>query len=116
MEDLREKILLHIYKFGPDTPWLMARRLLGNSGWAPSYDESSIEEACRQLEDGGYLVRYEGPLKRSVTSSIKPWLKVKSREMGGKPKGTYYTLTKKGRRLASAMAKGYKNSVDLSKT
>jgi len=28
----QKKILIHIYKYGPDTPWLMARRLLGEHG------------------------------------------------------------------------------------
>jgi hypothetical protein len=36
LSDLEKKILVHIYRYGPDTPWLMARRLLGRSGWAPA--------------------------------------------------------------------------------
>ncbi len=109
MDELQKKVLVHIYRFGPDTPWLMARRLLGESGWVPSYDELSLEEACKMLQARGYLTTYQGPLKRSVTSSIKPWLKVKSREMGHKPKGIYYTLTKEGKRMASCLAKGPKD-------
>jgi len=37
LSDLEKKILIHIYKYGPDTPWLMARRLLGEHGWAGPY-------------------------------------------------------------------------------
>lgn len=29
LTDIERKILAHIYAYGPDTPWLMARRLLG---------------------------------------------------------------------------------------
>lgn len=98
-------ILVHIYKYGPDTPWYMARRLMGESGWAPKYDQDQIENACAHLEREGLLTRFTGSLKRSATSSIKPWLKVKAREMDHKPKGVYYDLTKEGKRLASSMYK-----------
>jgi len=39
LNDLEKKILVHILKYGPDNPWLMARRLLGISGWRPTYSE-----------------------------------------------------------------------------
>jgi hypothetical protein len=105
VSDLEKKILIHIYKYGPDTPWLMARRLLGEHGWAPKYDEGEIEMACTRLEEAGLLTRFKGSLKRSVTSSIKPWLKVKAKEMDHKPSGVYYDLTKEGRKLAGQLYK-----------
>ena len=105
LSGLEKKILVHIYKYGPDNPWYMARRLLGSSGWAPTYSEEEIEKACERLEKMGLLQRFKGSLKREVTSSIKPWLKVKAREMGHKPSGVYYDLTKEGKRISSALYK-----------
>jgi hypothetical protein len=61
--------------------------------------------ACARLEEAGLLTRFKGSLKRSVTSSIKPWLKVKAKEMGHKPSGVYYDLTKEGRKLAGQLYK-----------
>ncbi|QKQ99660.1 hypothetical protein GWK48_03970 [Metallosphaera tengchongensis] len=110
MDELMKLILAHIYKYGPDNPWYMARRLMGVSGWAPKYDVDEIEAACKRLEEIGYLVRFQGSLKRSVTSSVKPWLKVKAKEMGTKPKGIYYDLTKEGRKVASQLYKELKKN------
>jgi hypothetical protein len=112
LNDLMKKILIHIYKYGPDNPWYMARRLLGESGWAPKYNEDEIDAACRKLEEMGYLVRFQGALKKSVTSSVKPWLKVKAKELGHKPKGIYFDLSKEGRRIASDLYKEYKRSLE----
>jgi hypothetical protein len=61
--------------------------------------------ACTRLEEAGLLTRFKGSLKRSVTSSIKPWLKVKAKEMDHKPSGVYYDLTKEGRKLAGQLYK-----------
>ncbi len=110
LNDLMKKILMHIYKFGPDNPWYMARRLMGESGWAPKYSEDEIDNTCRELEKMGYLIRFQGALKRSVTSSVKPWLKVKAKELDHKPKGIYYDLSKEGRRVASQLYKEYKKN------
>jgi len=107
LSELEKKILVHIYKYGPDNPWYMARRLLGESGWAPKYNEDEIDKACRKLEDEGFLQRFQGALKRSVTSSVKPWLKVKAKELDHKPKGIYYDLTKKGKKVASDLYKEF---------
>jgi len=104
-DELTIAIITHIYKFGPDTPWLMARRMLGSSGWAPKIDEAKIEERCRELEKEGILCRYNGNLKWRPTSSIKPWLKFKVRNRDLKPRGIYYDLTKKGRRIAVEIKK-----------
>jgi hypothetical protein len=109
LDELCRLILVHIYKFGPDSPWYMARRLMGTSGWAPKYNESDVERACQELEKVGLLTRYKGSLKRSVTSSIKPWLKVKARELDHKPSGVYYELTKEGRKMASTIYKSMRS-------
>ena len=45
---------------------------------------------------------------RSVTSSIKPWLKVKVKEMNHKPSDVYYDLTKDGRKLAEKHIRAHK--------
>ncbi|MGC8582767.1 MAG: hypothetical protein ACP5KY_01375 [Thermoproteus sp.] len=105
--ELERKILAHIYAYGPDTPWLMARRLLGAAGWAPVVPEDEVEAACRRLEELGLLERYRGSLKGRVTSSIKPWLKVKQRNPERKGSGIYYSLTKKGRWVAGYIYKRY---------
>jgi len=108
LTDLMKKILIHIYKYGPDNSWYMARRLLGESGYTPKFDEDEIEINCKKLKEMGLLTVYNGSLKRSVTSSVKPWLKVKAKETGAKPKGVYYDLTKKGRKIASQLYKEFR--------
>lgn len=100
LDELEQAIVMHIYRFGPDTPWLMARRLLGNSGWAPKLDEDQIADRCRRMEKIGILARFDGNLKWRPTSSIKPWLKFKVRNRDLKPRGIYYDLTKKGKKVA----------------
>ncbi|MBP1449597.1 MAG: DUF2250 domain-containing protein [Thermoproteus sp.] len=107
LSELEKKILAHIYAYGPDTPWLMARRLLGASGWRPVVPEEEVEAACRRLEEMGLLGRYLGNLKGRVTSSIKPWLKVKQRNPERRDSGVYYDLTKDGRRAAGELYKRY---------
>ena len=95
LTDIERKILAHIYAYGPDTPWLMARRLLGAAGWTPVVPEEGVEEACRRLEGMGLLERYRGNLKGLVTSSMKPWLKVKRRNPDRKSPGIYYADQKR---------------------
>lgn len=51
------------------------------------------------------LARHRRLPKRSVTLSIKLWLRVKLRGSGGKPPGIYYELTREGRRLTSEIHK-----------
>jgi DNA-binding MarR family transcriptional regulator len=109
LSELEKMILVHIYKYGPDSPWLLARRLMGTSGWVPKYDEDEMERACRRLEEMGLLERYTGSLKWLPTSSIKPWLKFKQRNRDVKPHGVYYQLTKEGRRLAKTLKKEYES-------
>jgi hypothetical protein len=105
LDELEEAIVVHIYRFGPDTPWLMPRRMLGNSGWKPKIDEDQIIDRCRRMESMGLLERYDGNLKWRATSSIKPWLKFKVRNRDLKPRGIYFDLTKKGRRVAVKIKK-----------
>ncbi len=113
LSELMKLILIHIYKYGPDNPWYMARRLLGESGWAPKYDEYEIEKACKELEKMKLLTPFNGQLKRRATSSVKPWLKVKAKMYDRKPAGVYYDLTKEGRKLASELYKEYKRNNKL---
>jgi|ECHnycMinimDraft_1075156.scaffolds.fasta_scaffold00016_15 hypothetical protein len=103
LNDLEKKILVHILKYGPDNSWLMSRRLLGISGWRPTYNEDEIEKACMHLENLGLLQKYNGSLKWLPTSSIKPWLKFKQRNRDKKPKGIYYDLTKEGKKVAKRL-------------
>ncbi|MGC9210404.1 MAG: hypothetical protein ACP5FT_03985 [Acidilobus sp.] len=106
--ELEKVILVHIYKYGPDSPWMIARRALGLSGPSPKYDESQVEEACHRLIEAGLLRHYRGPLKGLPTSSIKPWLKVKAKRADRPVKGLYCELTKEGRKLASELYKEFK--------
>ncbi|BAB60122.1 TVG1001389 [Thermoplasma volcanium GSS1] len=103
--ELCEKILVHIYRYGPDSPKYMAHRLLGASGWAPTYDEKEIKEKCKKMESLRLIRVFQGPLKRSPTSSVKPWIKIKAREINYKPAGIYYELTKDGKRIAGKLFK-----------
>jgi len=69
--------------------------------------------ACTKLDEAGLLTRFKGSLKRSVTSSIKPWLKVKAKEIVHKPSGVYYDLTKEGRKLAEKLIRAHRLSERL---
>ncbi len=105
---MEKRILAHIYKYGPDTPWLMARRLLGRAGWDPPLvPPEEVEAACARLEAAGLLARFRGGnLKGRVTSSVKPWLKVKQKNPEHKGRGgVYYELTREGRRVAGEIYK-----------
>ncbi len=108
LSDLEKRILAHIYKYGPDTPWLMSRRLLGRAGWSPLVPPEEVEAACQRLEAAGLLQRFRGNLKGRVTSSLKPWLKVKQKNPEHKGRGVYYELTREGRRIAGDI---YKNEI-----
>ncbi len=99
LNGLERLILLHLYVYGPDTPKLMARRLLG-SRTRHSVDE--VEAACEALEEKGLIQRYRGSLKGSPTSSIKPWIKIRAK-WDSKARGVYYDLTKKGKETAKAI-------------
>ncbi len=114
-EGLKGLILLHILKFGPDNPWLMTRRLMGNSGWNPKVSEDDLERACAELEQMGLIKRFKGSLKRKPTSSIKPWMKVKQKNADARPKGIYYGLTKQGRAIARTISKDKSNRLILDK-
>ncbi|MGC8569747.1 MAG: hypothetical protein ACP5L1_00275 [Caldivirga sp.] len=100
LSDLERMILAHIYKYGPDTPWLLARRLLGAAGWSPIVPEDEVERACKHLVQINLLQEFKGSLKGKVTSSVKPWLKVKQHNPERRGRGVYYDLTKEGRRIA----------------
>ena len=108
LNDLEKKILAHIYHYGPDTPWLISRRLLGAAGWRPIVPEDEVERAIQHLVNLGLLEEFKGSLKGRVTSSVKPWLKVKQRNPERRGRGVYYDLTKIGRRVAGYV---WKNEV-----
>ena len=110
-EDLSEVeriVLIHIYKYGPDSPWLIARRALGGLV-GTKLDETAVEQACRRLIDLGLLTLYRGDLRGLPTSSVKPWLKVKSKRPDAKVRGLYCQLTKKGKGLASRLYKSFRD-------
>ncbi len=107
LTDLELKVLAHIYHYGPDTPWLLARRLLGAAGWRPIVPEDEVEKAVQHLVQLGLLQEFHGSLKGRVTSSVKPWLKVKQRNPERRGKGIYYDLTKIGNKVASEVWKNY---------
>ncbi|MFP3279752.1 MAG: hypothetical protein RXO76_01700 [Vulcanisaeta sp.] len=107
LNELEMKILAHIYHYGPDTPWLLARRLLGAAGWRPIVPEDEVERAVQHLVQLGLLQEFRGSLKGRVTSSVKPWLKVKQRNPERRGRGIYYDLTKIGRKVASEVWKNY---------
>ncbi|WP_069808332.1 hypothetical protein [Vulcanisaeta thermophila] len=105
--DLEMKILARIYHYGPDTPWLLARRPLSATGWRSIVPEDEVERAVNHLVSLGLLQEFRGSLKGRVTSSVKPWLKVKQRNPERRGRGIYYDLTKLGRKVASVAWKEY---------
>ncbi|BDR91109.1 hypothetical protein [Vulcanisaeta souniana] len=107
LTDLEKRILAHIYHYGPDTPWLLARRLLGAAGWRPIVPEDEVEKAVQHLVQLGLLQEFRGSLKGKVTSSVKPWLKVKQHNPERRGRGIYYELTKVGKKVASEVWKNY---------
>ena len=110
-EDLNEIeriVLIHIYRYGPDSPWLIARRALGGIVGA-NLDDMAVEQACRRLMELGLLAPFRGDLRGLPTSSVKPWLKVKSKRPDAKVRGLYCQLTKKGKALASRLYKSFRD-------
>jgi len=99
--ELRELVLLHLEKYGPDCRWMLARRLMGASGYHPSFDEGEIDSVCDELVSEGLVEVRSVAIKRGPTSSIKPWLKNRARE--GKVKRPRCFLTVRGRRAAAAI-------------
>jgi len=103
LTQLQKQLLVHLAKFGPDTPWLISRRLLGASGWSKKVDEALVESSLLALQSAGLVDRHNKKLKMMPTSSIKPWMKLKQKNRDNRPRGIYYTLTRKGRLLASEL-------------
>jgi hypothetical protein len=99
--ELRELVLLHLERYGPDCRWMLARRLMGASGYHPSFDEGEIDSVCDELVSEGLVEVRSVAIKRGPTSSIKPWLKNRARE--GKAKRPRCFLTVRGRRAAAAI-------------
>ncbi|MGC9071353.1 MAG: hypothetical protein ACP5HK_01450 [Acidilobus sp.] len=110
LSGLEKIILVHIYRYGPDSPWMIARRALGLWGPIPKLDELAVDEACQRLINRGLLRPYKGPLKGLPTSSVKPWLKVKVKRADRPVRGLYCELTKEGKRLASELYKEFRTN------
>jgi hypothetical protein len=99
--ELRELVLLHLERYGPDCRWMLARRLMGASGYHPSFDEGELDSICDELVSEGLVEVRSIAVKRGPTSSIKPWLKNRARE--GKVKRPRCFITVRGRRAAAAI-------------
>jgi len=106
LDDLSKRVLLHLLIFGPDTPKLMGKRLLGER---TNIDPSDIKEVCIKLQEMGLVKRKEGKTlpKRTPTSSIKPWIKIKAKSKETAKHGQYFELTKEGKKVAKAIRKEY---------
>lgn len=100
--ELRELVLLHLERYGPDCRWMLARRLMGASGSDPLPAlKGEIDSVCDELVSEGLVEVRSVAIKRGPTSSIKPWLKNRARE--GKAKRPRCFLTVRGRRAAAAI-------------
>ncbi|WP_243678009.1 hypothetical protein [Vulcanisaeta distributa] len=70
--------------------------------------EDEVERAIQHLVQLGLLQEFRGSLKGRVTSSVKPWLKVKQRNPERRGRGgIYYDLTKIGKKVAGEVWKNY---------
>jgi len=106
LDSLSKKILLHFLIFGPDTPKLMGKRLLGKR---TNIDPLIIRETCIKLCEMGLVGRRDGKTlpKRTPTSSLKPWIKVKAKAKETTKHGQYFELTKSGKKVARTIRKEY---------
>ncbi|MBO8181717.1 MAG: DUF2250 domain-containing protein [Archaeoglobus sp.] len=105
-DDLLKRILLHLLIFGPDTPKLMRKRLLGER---TNIGPPDIKEACIKLREMGLVKRRDGKTlpKHTPTSSIKPWIKIKARSKETAKHGQYFELTKEGKKIAKEIRNKY---------
>lgn len=105
-DDLLRRVLLHLLIFGPDTPKLMGKRLLGER---TNIDPPAIKEACIKLREMGLVRRRDGRTlpKHTPTSSIKPWIKIKAKSKETAKHGQYFVLTKKGKKIAKEIKNNY---------
>ncbi len=87
-DDLLKRVLLHLLIFGPDTPKLMGKRLLGER---TNIDPPDIKEACIKLREMGLVKRRDGETlpEHTPTSSIKPWIKIKAKSKETAKHGQY---------------------------
>ena len=113
-DDLLKRILLHLLTFGPDTPKLMGKRLLGER---TNIDPPDIKEACIKLREMGLVKRRDGKRdgktlpKHTPTSSIKRWIKIKAKSKKIAKHDQYFELTKKGKKIAKEI-KRMRNSYE----
>ena len=99
LDEFGVKVLLHLYIYGPDTPKLLCRRLLGERS---QIDVAVLEQVLDNLVNKGLVKRMQIRTipKNAATSSIKPWIKVKAKANEVRKHGQYYELTKEGKRIA----------------
>ncbi|SMD31168.1 DUF2250 domain-containing protein [Picrophilus oshimae] len=90
LTDLEMDILKHLDKYGPDSPSIIWRRLLGHMA-----DKEQVRFAFKHLKQEGYIRYYGNKVDRnSLTSSLKKTLKIKARKSNSSR--SYYELTEKG--------------------
>ncbi len=99
LNELGTKVLLHLYTYGPDTPRLLCRRLLGER---QQIDTTQLERVLDNLANKRLVKRMQIRTipRNTATSSIKPWIKVKAKANEVRKHGQYYELTKDGKRIA----------------
>ncbi|AEM38998.1 protein of unknown function DUF2250 [Pyrolobus fumarii 1A] len=99
LDGLSLKVLLHLYEYGPDTPKLMCRRLLGER---TQLDPALLERVLEAIAEKGLVKRMQSKTvpKNTATSSIKPWIKVRVKSSEVRRHGQYYELAREGEKLA----------------
>ena len=98
--------------FGPDTPKLMGRKLLGER---TNIDPPEIKEACIKLREMRLVKRRDGKRdgkrdrwtlpKHTPTSSIKRWIKIKAKSKETAKHDQYFELTKKRKEVCKGNKK-----------
>ena len=100
---LLQDILRHTKRYGPDTPSLIVKRLLG-ARTGLSVEE--VRRAYAELCELGLMRPLPGKTipRRYETSSIKKTLKRRAKHATPKKTHTYYELTREGRLLLRKLA------------
>ncbi|NJE07642.1 DUF2250 domain-containing protein [Thermococcus sp. M39] len=107
LDELQKKIILHLLIFGPDTPKLMSRRLLGTKTYINLHE---IEDACLELCKKGLIRKITGKIvpKHAPTSSIKPHIKIRAKSREIRRHGQYFELTKEGKQIGKIIRREYR--------
>ncbi|AGK62168.1 hypothetical protein Asulf_02215 [Archaeoglobus sulfaticallidus PM70-1] len=106
LSELQKKVILHFLTFGPDTPKLMSRRLLGVK---THVDLQILEKDCLKLCEKGLIKKIAGKKvpKRVPTSSIKPHIKIRAKSKEIRRHGQYFELTHRGKQVGKIIKKEY---------